>query len=659
MSGIFGFWNLDGRPADPALLAAMSGVLAHRGPDGWKGWCQGAVAIGHRMFRTTPESRHEVQPIVSRDGSRVLAADVRLDNRDELIGRFRLHDRPHGTLPDADIVLRVLDARGREAPQPLLGAFAYVAWDDDRRELYCARDHFGEKPLYYFHSPGRLFAFASEIKALLALDGVPDDIDDLEVARHLMIPVPEDPCATYYRTVRRVPPGHGLLVTEDGVVAQPYWTLENSRPLVLGSDAEYAEAVRTTFVEAVRCRMRSEGPVASMLSGGLDSSSVTSVAARLLADAGDVRPLRTLSAIYPTVPASDERRHIERVVERYGTAPTYFRADLADPVGDIHRLNWHGDGANKAGNLYVNDALYRAASASGARVVLDGYDGDSTLSHGDGWLVELAVARRWWTLLREVKARAEVLGEPWRAAVGAWIRAYGVAPALRHLPRRRASMRGARRETNGTAKWTAGLSAGFRRMLSDRVAPTIPAARTESEHHRRLMLRPILLQSLSWIEAIGAGAGVEVRVPFFDVRLVELCVSLPARQKLRRGWSRFVMRQAMSGILPEEIRTRPDKSNIEPGFYHALRSHAGERPGIGPAGVDDRVARYLDPAACAELHRRFAAGTVTPQERFQYWRMSSLALWLMGSDRAYVACGARGWEDSTTIALRGPTHQEV
>ena len=658
MSGIFGFWNIDGRPADPAVLAAMSGLLAHRGPDGWNGWCQGPVAIGHRMFRTTPESLHEEQPLVSADGTRVLAADLRLDNRDELIRRFHLRDRPSAALPDAEMVLRAYDACGRGSPEPLLGAFAFAVWDGERRELLCARDHFGEKPLYYFHSPGRLFAFASEIKALWALDEVPDDIDDLEVARHLMVPVPEDLGATYYRAIRRVLPGHALIVRRSELEERQYWALDHTRPLVLPSDKEYAEAVREAFVEAVRCRLRTHGPIASMLSGGIDSSSVTCVAARLLTEAGSTQPLRTLSAIYPDVPASDERRHIERVLQAYSTQPGFFRADQVSPVADIDQLNWHGDGANKAGNLYVNQVLYGTASAGGARVVLDGFDGDSTLSHGDGWLVELALSRRWWALTREVKARAEMLGEPWPAAVRAWIRRYGIAPALRRLPARRVRRGRDSTGSQGTPRWADGLAAEFSRMLSGRVVPPMPTARTENEHHWRLMRRPILLQSLSWIEAVGAGAGVEVRFPFFDLRLVELCVSLPGEQKLRRGWSRFVMRRAMAGILPEEIRSRPDKSNLEPGFYHALRSFGG-RIGLELSSADERVTRYLDPAFCAEMHRRFVAGAATSEERFRYWRMSSLALWLMGSDGALAARGSRGRDESAAIAPRGPIHQEV
>lgn len=658
MSGIFGFWNLDGRPADPALLAAMSTALAHRGPDGWDGWCQGPVGVGHRMFRTTPESRYEVQPLVSADGSRVLVADVRLDNREELLGRLCLGERVPGRWSDADLLLHAHTAWAQRCAERLLGAFAFVIWDEARREIVCGRDHFGEKPLFYFHAPGRVFAFASEIKALWALGEVPDDIDDLEVARHLMIPVCEDVGATYYRAVRKLLPGHTLTVLPSGLAERQYWVLDHTRSLVLSSDREYAEAVRDVFVEAVRCRLRTDGPVASMLSGGIDSSSVTCVASRLLADAGGTQPLATLSAVYPDVPASDERRYIEKVLEACDVRPSFFRADQVSPVADIDHLNWHCDGASKAGNLYLNLNLHETASACGARVVLDGFDGDSTLSHGDGWLTELALARRWWTLSREVKARAQMLGEPWPLALGSWIRAYAVAPALRRLPFQRLRRRRGSPEPSSTRSWAQGLAPEFSRTMS-RHNTRPPTPRTEKEHHHRVMTRPMLGQSLSLIEAVGAASGVEVRFPFFDVRLVELCISLPAEQKLRRGWSRFAMRQAMVGFLPEEIRWRPGKSSVEPGFHHALRSRSGEHIRRVLSSADERLARYVDPAYGAELHRRFMAGSASPEESIRSWRITSLALWLMGSDRARTTHKARDWPSFAAVAHCGPSPQEV
>lgn len=635
MSAIFGLWRLDGGPVDAESLGGMSERLAHRGPDGSGAWRHdwASVGLGHRMFHTTPESRLETQPLVAREGELALVADARLDNREALIRGLDLRDRPAGEVTDAELVLEAYGAWGSRCPERLLGAFAFAIWDGRRRELLCVRDHFGVKPLYYHHAPGRLFAFASEIKALLALEEVPEEIDELEVARHLLVPVEEDPEATYYRRVRRVSPGHAIRVSAAGLEPRRYWALDPSRELRLSSDEEYAEAVRERFIEAVRCRLRATTPVGSMLSGGLDSSSVTCVAARERNGAPRAR-LHTFSAVYEEVPESDERDYIRAVVDRYDVAPHFFVADGVSPVDHIDCLNWHGDGANKAGNLYLNWHLGTMAAGAGVRVLLDGFDGDATLSHGTGYFRELARRGRWLRLARVLRPFAERQGQPWRAAYWSWIRAYGIGGVLRRAGLARI-VRRERSGANGTpAGWAQGLAPDFASRLPVEEDSGSEGFQTEWEHHHRLLTRPILLQTLSWIEAVGAGAGVEVRFPFFDVRLAELCLSLPAEQKLRRGWSRFVMRRAMEGILPDRVQWRPDKSNLGPGFRNGLMSL--DRQALEAIAANDGagLAEYVKIDYVYLLHGRLVSGQATTSEELALWRALSLALWLNAREAA-------------------------
>lgn len=661
MSGIFGFWNLDGRPADPAVLRAMAGALAHRGPDGWGAWVRDSVALGHRMLRTTPEAAWEHQPLVERGGTRVLSADLRLDNRAELLRQLHVGESNASQLPDAGLLLRALRRWGSGVGARLLGDFAFATWEEQSRELLCVRDHFGVKPLYYFHAPGRLFAFASEIKALLLLEQVPDDIDELEVARHLLLPVQPDLSSTYYRAIRRVRPGHVLQVTSDGAQERSYWTLDPARSLVLSSDEEYAEAVRESFLEAVRCRLRCSGPVASMLSGGIDSSSITCAAAQILRETETKQPLLTFSAVYPDVPESDERPYIDAVLGMYDLAPSFFAADRVSPVGEVAAMNWYGDGASSAGNLYLNWNLYREAATAGARVVLDGFDGDSTLSHGYGWFHELGNAGRWWTLTREVKALAQHLEQPWLPAVRSWIVPYAVKPALRRI---KPSWARRRREVTSSIAppWARGLSDGFQRAVATHVAPPLSRPLTERESHYRKITDEVLPLTLSLLDAAAAAAGVEARFPFFDVRLIELCLSLPPQQKLRRGWSRFVMRQAMTGILPDEIRWRARKASVAPGFHHALRAHSEPQIAATLDAAAGLLSQYVDLEWCRDLHRKFAARTASPEEELHYWKAASLALWLTRTQGAFPARTSGGWEDSVAHRAApnaGTTLQEV
>src|SRR2546422_5671131 len=354
----------------------MLARLAHRGPDGAGVWSEGTVGLGHRLLHTTPESLRERLPLASGDGTLVLTADARIDNRAELLGAL---DRGVEAT-DAELILAAYERWGERCPEHLLGDFVFVIWDARRAALFCARDHFGVKPFYNHHAPGRLFAFASEIKGLLALAEVPRRLNETRVADYL-VPLLEDKVITFYEDILRLPPAHRMTVTREGVRTEQYWALDPEREIRMKSDEEYADAFREIFTEAVRCRLRSAFPVGSMLSGGLDSSSVVCVARQLLQQNGGNR-FHTFSIVFDDVPECDERRYVEAVLAGGGADPHYIRGDLLSPLGDVDRFLDHQDEPLSVPNLFLYWAACRLASESGMRVFLDGVDGDTTVSHG-------------------------------------------------------------------------------------------------------------------------------------------------------------------------------------------------------------------------------------------------------------------------------------
>ncbi len=169
MSGIVGIYYINGRPVEGETLGRMVDILAHRGPDGADIWCEGNIGLGHRMLWTTPESLMEKQPLVDRTGNLVLTADARIDNRGELISALRLNDSPVEKITDSALILAAYAEWGNQCPEKLIGDFAFAIWDKRKQVLFCARDHMGVKPFYYYYEPGKFFAFASEIKGLLCL----------------------------------------------------------------------------------------------------------------------------------------------------------------------------------------------------------------------------------------------------------------------------------------------------------------------------------------------------------------------------------------------------------------------------------------------------------------------------------------------------------
>lgn len=633
MSGIFGLWRVDGRPPDAAACEEMSRVLAHRGPDGAGLWSAGPVTLGHRMFRTTRQAEREIQPLATAVGDLVLTADVRIDNRAELIAALDLRDPAPEEITDAELLLASYRAWGERCIEHWMGDFALAIWDSRKHRLFCARDPFGVKPFYYHHSPGRLFAFASEVEALLALGDVSDEVDDFEVARHLRIPLGGDVSTTYYKHVRRLMPAHVLTVTDRNLETRRYWQLDPTRELHLSDDGEYAEALRETFVEAVRCRLRSATPVACMLSGGIDSASIACVAADLLQNVEPGSSLHVLSAVYPGMPDSDERSFIQEVLDGHRMVPHFFVANTVNPIAEIDHMNRFVGGANWGANLYLNWVLYGLAAGAGARVVLDGFDGDTTVSHGTGYLSELAMTGRWLKLALTAIPYSRRQDRPvvsdYRSLLRLGLRHPSPGTYAEPLIRRiRGRQEGKTRPGRPATSLDSTINSDFARRFSDSIVADPNPPTTEREFHLRKLNGLALFEGIGWLEACAAGRGVEVRLPFCDVRLAELCLSFPPNQKIRRGWTRFAMRHAMEGILPPAIQWRAGKANLHPGWASAYRSIDDGRIEAVLKNPSPIIRRYLDTEHVLELHGRFLRGETDHLEGLALWRAVSLALWL-------------------------------
>ncbi len=673
MSAIVGIHYVDGRPVERIDLDRMVDSLAHRGPDGAGVWLAGAVGLGHRMLWSTPESHHEHLPLHSRAGDCILTADARIDNRGELIAALDLTDRAPGEIGDGELILAAYERWGERCAEKLLGDFVFAIWDGRNRGLFCARDSFGVKPFYYYRAPGGAFAFASEIKALLCLPQVPRRLNEVRVAEYLT-GIVEDQAATFYQDILRLPPGHCLLVSRERTRLWQYWSLDPRAELRLGSDEDYAEAFRAIFAEAVRCRLRSTFPVGAMLSGGLDSSSIVCVA-RGLVGAAPKRHLHTFSAIFPGLPPEDlaeidERHYIEAVLAAGEIEPYYVQADQLSPLGDIDRILWHQDQPFVAPNLFLNWGLHGAARQAGARVLLDGFGGDSTVSHGGVYLTELMHTGQWDTLASEVVALGqrfdvpperyvEVYGLPYLgrlAREGRWVtfaRAahqisrrfhlsrrdlylhHGLKPlAPQWLRRARGALhRSAYADDEGAAILNRRFARRIRldRRLHAQARAQSHVALTAREDHYRGLSGGIASRVLEENDHVAAAFGVEARYPFFDRRLVEFCLALPPEQKLHQGWDRVILRRAMAQILPREVQWRGDKANLGPNFSHGLQ-HA-DRELLDEVIVNDsrRIKTYVDVRVLFALYRRYIDQRICNDE-LTIWRAVMLDQWLRRAD---------------------------
>src|SRR5215207_3177045 len=338
MSGIAGVFYLDGRALDSRMLGRMLDSIAHRGPDGAGAWSERGVGLGHLAFHTTPESISEKLPFVEGGGDFVLIADARIDNRDELLAAVGLDRLSGRSVGDGELILAAYKMWGERCPERLLGDFAFAIFDKRKQTLFCARDHMGLKPFYYYLS-GRVFVFASEIKALLCVPEVPRRLNEVMVADYLVLGF-EDKSITFYREIFRLPPAHRIVVGREVTTVRPYWTLDPTREVRFSSDEEYTEAFRELFTEAVRCRLRGAFPVGAELSGGLDSSAIVGVARKLLGNYANPQ-LQTFSAVFEGIPECDESQFIDAVLAEGGVEAHKVRGDQLSPLADLERVLWH------------------------------------------------------------------------------------------------------------------------------------------------------------------------------------------------------------------------------------------------------------------------------------------------------------------------------
>ncbi len=395
MSGIFGLFNQDAAPVRRQELANMASLLERRGPDRTGLWHEGDVGLGHTLLATTPESVFEQLPLRHAESGCVITADVRLDNRPELLAGLGIAERS-ADIGDAEIILLAYLTWGEACVQRFLGDFAFGIWDPRTSKLFCARDHFGMRPFYYHHTPGRFLAFASEPRAILVLPQTPYRINEGRIADFLVSQLEGiDKTSTFFEEVYRLPPAHTLTVTPDHFAVGRYWTLEPGPELRLPSDQAYAEAFLEVFTEAVRCRLRSAGPVGSMLSGGMDSGSVVAVARELLAQEGR-GPLPTFSAVGPDPATCVETRTIHAALTMDGLDPHLIRYDQLDSLmPELEELTWSLDEPFD-NHMTLVRAVYLAAHREGLKVLLDGVGGDVVLAEGSH-LARLLRRGRWLT----------------------------------------------------------------------------------------------------------------------------------------------------------------------------------------------------------------------------------------------------------------------
>ena len=573
------------------MLAALSDYGETRAQ-----WQDGGAGLGCRHARATNGDGAKRMPGVALAGGIAVATDARLDERDALCDSLGVAPAERRTLADGDLIRRAWQRWGRDCPNHLLGDYAFAVWDADKRTLFCARDHAGVRPLYYCQHPDG-FVFASAVEPVLAAPGVSGALDEATVAAYLTGTGWNSTTRTFFRDVRKLPPGHTLAIEGDqrGVHIERYWRPEQTPAARPASDDEYAEEFLALLRAAVKARLRG-GPVGVHLSGGLDSSSIAVLAARELRRQARPPPLAfswlpAFGEVPPTAKHAAEYRLIAAVCQQEDLRVFHQALSVGDILAILRR-----DGALPGVQVQMNEeAVQHCAAAQGVRVLLSGWGGDEGVSfNGRGFHQQLLLGGRW----RRLAAECRATSRPFRTLAD-------VALSIAH-PGFRARLIG----------WRRGVAPRRRRWLVEpnfaRRAKALPVESFRPIGVRHAQLRLLrsghLCQRIEGWAASGAPHGIEYRYPLLDRRLLEFALSLPPEQFRRGQWTRWLMRHALSALLPAEVCWNPrkaDPARLEPlldAFNEAL-------PALSKI-LADRTdppsrARYV---AMPRLRARLAAG---------------------------------------------------
>jgi asparagine synthase (glutamine-hydrolysing) len=553
------------------------------------------------------------------DGSLWVIFNGEVYNYVELREELKGKGHTFRTQCDTEVILESYAEWGIDCLHHFNGMWALALWDNRTRRLFCARDRFGVKPFYYVWD-GTTFAFASEIKALLELPWMHREANDDVVYDYLVHRVIDHTDQTFFKGVQQLRPGHYALFTEEGLKIGKYYELAYRSELGTYTEQEadqFAEEFRERFTEAVRLRLRSDVAIGSCLSGGLDSSSVVCTANKLIFEQGQANRdtvgdrQKTFTATYD-FPQYSESGFVAKVIERTNAAANNIKPTAAALWDDLPEFLRSNDEPMISTSMYAQWNVMKLASEHGVKVLLDGQGADELLGGYRRWHfpvlhAELLRHARIQEFVRETTAAATVARETTTRQV-----LFAAQKLLKNLI------------PGSFHHWFIIPSEFLRPEFRKRASSSV--YKHDTSLQRRLWedgTRYNLQQLLHYEDRNSMYFSIEARVPFLDYMLVEYTMQMPAVYKIHDGWSKFILRKAMMGIVPEEIRWRRDKM----GFVTPEAEWEAElMPRILSRLQSERFHsdRFIDGDLLVARLGRPSSGL----RSYDAWRLINLELWM-------------------------------
>lgn len=625
-----GIWRRDDQAIDESLLRRMTNEIAHRGPDDSQIWMDAnhrdasgntlGVGLGFRRLSII-DVEGARQPMANENGQVRMVFNGEIYNYETLRRRLEGGGHRFATHGDGESILHLYEDAGTDCFSHLNGMFAVAIWDARQNRMVLARDRIGQKPLYYAFKNDRL-VFASELKSLRLVPGVCDEIDPTAIDEFLTYQYIPHP-GTIFKGVHKLPPGHFAILDERGLRVERYWDFDPSIEHEI-SEQSAVERLRELLTDSVRLRMRSDVPLGSFLSGGIDSSLITALAG----DHTD-KALRTFSIGFP-VADFDETKYAAQVAEHLHTNHTRFEV-TPSAIDILEKLVWHYDepfgDSSAVPTWYLSELTRRnvtvALSGDGGDELFAGYERYRALwlsqrinrlfpihqLPGIGLIQKLPDSNRRRSVIRKAKRFLEAIEQP---AVRRYMNWLQIFPE---------SMRAS--------------------MYNDDFIATLPGhdpveflesvwAKSEG---RDIVTRASTSDILSYlpcdlntkVDIASMAHGLEVRQPMLDHRVVEFAATLPVEHKFRGRRGKLILQKAFGDRIPASIFTRP-KMGFGIPIGQWFRDEFKPLVHDTMLADDARLNTYFRPEAIADIVRSHETGE--QNQGYRLWNLLVLETWL-------------------------------
>lgn len=625
MCGINGivYSERSGRMVERPLLERMRDTISHRGPDEHGLFIDRNVGLGHRRLSIVDVAAGH-QPMTNENGTVQIVYNGEVYNHADHRAGLEARGHHYQTHCDTETIVHLYEEYGAAAVEHLRGMFAFAIWDANKRELLLARDRLGVKPLYYVHADDGSLYFASEIKSLLEAGAIRPEVNVAALPDHLANHATSGE-ETLFRGVRRLLPGHTLTWRDGHITIRQYWDMHfTPRDDSRRTDAELIDEWRELFRESVRLRLMADVPLGMFLSGGIDSSAIAAMMSGMVKE-----PIKTFSVGFAEREAN-ELEYARLVSQKFGTDHHEILIDPKQFFAALPKLIWHEDEplAHLASvPLYFVSRLAR----DHVKVVLTGEGSDEQLAGYDRYrktLANLALARQYQGITTDRMRRGVrrgVEGLPAGLVRRKLIRTFLTLPGdlesiyfdnFAVFPRALQSrlLTSRVQEQIGELDPYAGMRGYLEQTDADNLLDRLLYADTKTYLHELLMKQ----------DQMSMAASIESRVPFLDHKLVEFTARLPQRMKLRGWTTKYILRRAMKGILPDSIISRRKMGFPVPvgAWFRGEFSWV-----IDEYVLSERAAArgIFEPAVVREIVQRHGSGAENHAERL--WSLVNFEIW--------------------------------